>query len=107
MNLFAAVKDGTIARGAQDVLVKRALAPLALRPETVEILLEVVDRGQRTSEVLRFVAETAFTERLGELFVGDRGAASDATGTNLGELHDAARLDRRRRLRDATRVLAV
>ena len=46
LDLLAAVKDGAVARGAQHVLVQASLAPLALRPQRTELLLQLVHSPQ-------------------------------------------------------------
>ena len=41
----SSVKNRTVSRRAQDVLVQRTLTSLTLRPQTVEVFLELVYRG--------------------------------------------------------------
>jgi len=41
----SSIKNRTVSRRAQDVLVQRTLTSLTLRPQTVEVFLELVYRG--------------------------------------------------------------
>jgi len=46
LHFFAPVEDGAIPRRTKHVLVQRPLAPLALRPQPVEVPLQAVHRVQ-------------------------------------------------------------